>query len=329
MRRFIKILSVAVFCLVLCLGMLPVSAAENGTVVYKNDFSNGVDASMNYLNYGKYEVMTLNNETFMRCTPETSGTRAFRLNFGPQEAKNVDISFRIRSAEPQTNSGAYYGIFFRSPSIPANAKWGYQLRFAPAKTSLVCFDAYADTQQTPISEDPMTKIKDSLWYNVKVCLRNSRIVVYINGTQVFDFVDEYFPALGGFGIMSVRYIFDIDDLVITQYQGKKLPEPTANTAPIWVGAEDTDYKADVVDSGKERLNLAGIGGSNSSGDVNTDDGGKGSSLIWLLIVLLIVILLLIAGIVFVSIMLSKLIKASKVAALDDNVTGIDDAQNQE
>ncbi len=328
MKRFIKIISVAVFCMVLCISMLPVSAAQNGKVIYSNDFSNGVDASMSYLNYGTYEVTTLYNETFLRCTPVTGGTRSFRLNFGPQEAKNVDISFRIRSIEEQTNSGAYYGIFFRSPSIPANAKWGYQLRFSPSKTSIVCFDGYADTQQTPISEDPMTKIKDCLWHNVKVCLRNSRIVVYVNGIQVFDQLDDYFPALGGFGIMSVRSTFDIDDIVITQYDKKNLPEPTPNTAPIWVGAEDSDYKADIVDSGKERLDLSGIGGSNSSNNANTNGTGKMSGYIWLLIILIVLIVLLIGGIVFVSIMLSKNIKANKVVALDDKAPGIDDAQNQ-
>lgn len=326
MKRFIKIISVAVLCIVLCSAILPVSAAQNPEIIYKNDFSNGIDASMNYLKYGSYEVKTIQNETFLRCTPVSSGTRAFRLNFGPQEAKNVDITFRIRSVAKQSNTSAYYGLYFRSPSIPANAKHSYQLRLSAAKTSLFYFDGYADTTQVALNEDSMFKIKDCLWNNVKVSLRNSRIVVYVNGTQVFDIKDEYFPNLGGFGIMSVRYAFDIDDIVITQYDKKKLPEPTANTAPIWAGEADTDYKADILDSGQERLNLAGIGGSNAANNSNVNGQGDGSAYTVVLIILIVLILLLITAIVLVSIKLSKLKKAN-VTTLAGNENGIDDAQN--
>lgn len=328
MKRFIKMISVTVFCVVLCISILSVGAAESGKVIYSNDFSGGIDSSMNYLNYGSYEIKTVQNETFLRCTPESSGTRSFRLNFGPQEAKNVDISFRIRSNAAQSNSSAYYGIYFRSPSIPANAKYSYQLRLSGSKTSLYCFDGYADTTQIALSEDSMFKIKDCLWYNVKVCLRNSRIVVYVNGTQVFDYLDDYYPTLGGFGIMSVRYAFDIDDIVITKYDNKNLPEPTANTAPIWVGEDDTDYKADILDSGKERLNLAGIGGSKEPSNADVGEGGM-SVFIWLLIIITVFSVLLIVAIVLVSFKLSKLVKANKASVLFDNAVSNDAAQNNE
>lgn len=315
MKRFIKIISVAVICVALGAGLFTASAANTGTVLYKNDFSIGLDDTMDFKHSGTAETVTQFGETFMRCTPLTSGTRAFRMNFGPEETKNVDISFRIRSTASQTNTSAFFGVYFRCPSIPANALFGYQLRLSDTKTSLVLMDNYADTTSTIITEDAVTAYKTGLWYNIKICLRDTRIVVFVNGNKIMDLEDDYYLSDGSFGICGVRYIFDIDDILITGYKGK-LPEPTPNEAPTWVGDPTANYKADIADSGKERLNLSIIGGEQGGGTTKVSVVNPNELTInsWIAVGLIAALIIMAVSTLIVSTNLIKLIKLNKSSA---------------
>lgn len=326
MNRCIKIITVLAVCLIFATCSMTVFADNTGKVLYKNDFSKGVDGTMDYLSAGTTSVETIFGETFMRCTPTTSGTRAFRINFGPEETENVDISFRIRSAVEATNSDAFFGVYFRSPSIPANAMFGYQLRFSSSKASLVIADRFGASATTTLREEATAKVKSGLWYNVKICMRGTRIVIYVNGNKVFDYTDDYYPSDGSFGICGVRYIFDIDDISIIGYGGK-LPEPIPNEAPLWTGEPNSDYKVDVEDSGKERLNLAIVGGEQGSTTkvvVNPNELTVNS---WIAVGLIAALVLMAISTLIVSIKLINLIKQNKsetpIALADNNAEGDD------
>lgn len=286
--------------------MLPASAAGTGKVVYENDFSGTeIDETMWYLNTGTVAVTEEFGEKFLRCTPITSGARAVRINFGPQEAKNVDVSFKIRARANQTNTGAYLGIYFRSISIPANALFAYQLRLNATKTALVHVNNHYDTTTTTLTEDANTMVSQGLWYNVKLCLRENRIVVYINGTKIMDLEDESNPAAGGFGLCGVRYTFDVDDLVMTQYSGKTLPEPEPNEVPVWVGAPGTDEEPEFADTGEERLNLFGTGGEKVSSAVSAVDPNKMTVNSYIAIGLIAALVLMAASTLIVALLLVK------------------------
>ena len=319
MKRLLKVIFVAIICIVLSIGMFNVNAANVGTVLYQNDFSKGIDSTMNYNAAGSCEITTLFGESFLRCTPLADGTRAFRINFGPEEAKNVDISFRIRSTSAQSNASAFYGLYFRCPSIPANFKFAYQLRLNSQKTSLICMDDYADTVQTVLTEDANTTFTDCLWYNVKVSLRENRIAVFVNGNMVMDFEDDYYLPLGGFGLCSSRYTFDVDDIKIIGYKGK-LPEPTPNEAPIWVGEPFSDYKKDIPDSGKERLNLSNLGGEKGDGttEVSVVNPNELTINSWIAISLIAALVIMAVSTLIVSLKLFKLIKDNKATADTSN-----------
>ncbi len=318
MKRLLKIISVSIICLVLGIGIFTVDAADNGTVLYHNDFSSGVDSTMNYNAAGSYEVTTMFGETFLRCKPLVDGTKAFRINFGPEEAKNVDISFRIRSTSAQSNSSAFYGLYFRCPSLPANFKFAYQLRLSSKKTSLVLMDDYADTVQTVLTEEATTTFTDYLWYNVKVCLRETRIVVFVNGNKVMDLDNDYYLPLGGFGLCSSRYTFDVDDIKIIGYKGK-LPEPMPNEAPVWVGDPFGNYKADIPDSGKERLNLLNLGGEKGSGTTKISVVNPNELTInsWIAIGLIAALVVMALSTLLVSFKLIKIIKDNKAENIGD------------
>lgn len=260
MRKAIKLVTTAILALSLIFALsLTASAADNGNVIYENDFSDSdeLDETMWYPSAGTQEIVEEYGEKFIRCYPLTSGTRASRINFGPNEAKNIDIDFRLRARDTQTASDAYCGLYFRSISIPSSPLFAYQLRFSATKAAIAHVNNHYDTTTNVLIEDANTMLKPGLWYNIRVSLREKRIVVYVNGQKIIDIEDDSYPVYGGVGLCSVRYTFDVDDIVMVQYSGKKLPEPTANEVPIWVGAEGTTEDEEFIDSGEERLNLFG------------------------------------------------------------------------
>ena len=259
MRKTAKLLITLILVLLMLVGFSLTASADNaGKVVYENNFSGDKpDDTMWYVNQGSVEIIEEFGDKFLRCYPLTSGTRACRVNFGPDEVQNVDITFKLRARATQTASDAYCGIYFRSISIPSNPLFAYQLRFSEKKTSLVHMNNHYDTTTTTITEDVENIIKPGLWYNIKVALRGDRIVVYVNGKKIMDMDSDLYSQIGGAGICGVRYTFDMDDIVMTQYGGKKLPEPTPNEAPEWLGKEGTEEEEEIADTGNERLNLFG------------------------------------------------------------------------
>lgn len=308
MRKIIKLLTATLTIAALtCSLALSSSAASGGKVVYKNDFNSGgeLDDTMYYLQSGTCKITTEFGEQFLRCTPATSGTRRFGLNFGPAEAKNVDISFRVRARGTQTASGAFLGIYFRSFAIPSHALFSYQLKLNESKAALVHMNNHYDTTTTTVTEDPNYSIKAGLWNNVKVCLREERIVVYFNGAKVMDVESDLNPVKGGFGICGIRYIFDVDDIVMTQYTGKTLPEPEPNDVPLWKGADGTDEEEDFADTGEERLNLFGTGGEAVDTTVSYVDPNKLTINSWIAIGLIIALVLMAASTLVVALLFVK------------------------
>ncbi len=260
MRKLIKLIATAIIVLTLVFSLsFTASAADSGKVIYENDFSKSdkLDDTMWYSSAGTQEIIEEYGEKFIRCYPLTSGTRASRINFGPNEVKNVDIDFRLRARDTQTATDAYCGLYFRSISIPASPLFAYQLRFNKTKAAVAHVNNHYDTTTNVLIEDANTMLKPGLWYNIRVSLREKRMVVYVNGQKIVDMEDDSYPVYGGVGLCGVRYTFDIDDILMVQYSGKKLPEPTANETPKWVGELGTQEEEEFVDSGEERLNLFG------------------------------------------------------------------------
>ncbi len=255
MKKVLRLIIAFATLLIVIMSVSVLSHAEEvGKVIYKNDFSNNkLDDTMWYSAIGTQVVTDEFGEYVLRCSGGTS-----RLNFGPEEVKNVDLSFRIKARELVTKDSAYFGVYFRSFSIPANALFAHQLRFNNSKVSLVRMNNHLDTKTVVLTEESSINIKKAgLWYNVKICLRENRIVIYVNGIKIVDFEDDTTPAYGGFGVVGSQYKFDIDDINMVEYTSKVLPEPTPNEAPLWVGLEGTDEEPEFADTGEERLNLFG------------------------------------------------------------------------
>ena len=316
MKKTIKLVIslILVFSAALML-LVPASAASVGEVVYKNDFSSTeLDETMWYKSGGTVAVMKEYGEQFLRCTSVVGSARKVELSFGPKEIKNVDISFRIRAAVTNTHTAARMGIYFRSATIPASENFAYQFRLSEAKTTVVNMNSHFDTQTKALAEDFNITARAGLWNNVKVCLRENRIVIYVNGELACDFKDDIYPAEGGFGICGERYTFDVDDIVMTHYSGKALPEPTANEAPLWAGEFGTEEPAELADTLKDRFNpFAEVGGIIEQ---TKDTASKIS--VTAIVVIAILALLLIGIIIILVILIIENKKNKKPALNDDN-----------
>ena len=189
---------------------------------------------------------------------------------------------------------------------------------------------YYDTPKTVILEDATIKVKKAgLWYNMKVSLRKNRIVVFVNGVKFIDIEDDRSPDTGGFGVMGSGFEFDIDDIKITRYFGKSLPEPIPNDAPAWVGLEGTDEEEEFADTGEERMNL--FGGVSEKIDTAVSAIAPGSMTLgkWIAIGLLIIILLLISGIVVVVVLLKKCKNGNYESTENIIVENIEEVENNE
>ena len=316
MKKTIKlVISLIIVFNVFLMLLVPASAADVGKVVYKNDFSSEtLDETMWYKSGGNVAITKEYGEQFLRCKSVVGSARKVEVSFGPEELKNVDISFRVRAAATNTHTAARMGIYFRSATIPASENFAYQFRLSEAKTTVVNVNSHFDTQTKTLAEDFDATIRAGLWNNVKVCLREERIAIYVNGKLVCDFKDNIYPAEGGFGICGERYTFDVDDVVMTHYSGKKLPEPTANEAPIWMGRPGTDETAEIADTFKDRFNplaednkVVNILTPNANGQIGA-----------LAIVIIVMLTLLFIGIVIILIILIKENRKTKKTVLNED-----------
>lgn len=314
MKKIIKTITVVVISLsVLLLLTSPASAENGGRVVYENDFSNStLDETMWYVKGGTAKVVSEYNEKFLRCTSIVGTSRKVEISFGPEEAKNVDISLRMRATDTNTNTAARMGIYFRSATIPASENFAYQLRLNESGASIINYNLHFDTQSKILAEDFETKIRAGLWNNVKICLREERIVIYVNGNIICDFKDDIYTAEGGFGICGERYTFDVDDIVMVQYKDKNLPEPTPNDAPLWVGKLGTDEKLEKIDTGNERFNPLSDTVEKVI-NIATNDNGK-LSVVGIIILSLLALVFI--GVIVILILLIKENKKTKAAATD-------------
>lgn len=273
-KRFL--LFIIAVALILCAFNITCFAESNGVVIYKNDFSAPelTDSTID-IGSGTAEVISNANENFLRCSYPDSKT--FRMTIGPAEAQNLDISFKIRLINFMNKSNSRASFYFRSPTLPSWYTLAYQLQLWSFKTSIVCADFYAD-DNTLISLDDNDQITNNLglWNNVKVSLRDTRIVVYINGNEAINLTDDTYPSKGGFGFTSYGVNFDLDDVEMIAYSGTA-PEPTANDIPIWAGNPLEDEEEDIADSGQERIDILNLGGetdNNKSSAINVVNPNK-------------------------------------------------------
>ncbi len=300
MRKLRVILSLAMIVALVLSFTVSTRAADAGKVIFETDFSaDTLDESMWYVSGGTVELTDEYGERFLRCTSIVGGARQVEINFGPEEVENIDVTMRIRARETRSETNAAMGLHFRSTTIPASRNFAYQLGLSELNMSLNVMNNWYDTQTTPLADDFNVKVRAGLWNNLKLCLREDRIVVFVNGEMVCDIKDSTYPNEGSIGISGVRYTFDVDDIVMTQYSGSNLPEPTPNEAPIWVGELGTDEKQEIADTGQERVKLPGKG----DGDEIFAEGVNLNLIISISLLALAAILL--AGSVIIGIMLVK------------------------
>lgn len=265
-----KIITIVLVAVTLSISMFSISAfaAESSKIVYKNDFDGvGIDETMDYNPYGTPSIQEEKGNKYLKCEISDDDRIAFRINFGPDEQKNVDITLKMRM-QGSSDKNHRMAVFFRSPTIPAFEAISYQLRLYELRSVLTFADIYDANNQTytQIAEYSEKGNKSGLWHNVKISLRENRIVAYIDGNMVCDTTHDGYAALGGFGLCSYGMSFDVDDIVITRHYGTVLPEPTANEVPEWVGDPLDEEEPEFEDTGDERLNL--VGAFNDDDDVD-------------------------------------------------------------
>lgn len=254
-----KIKYIAVFALlfVMIFSVSLTASANSSEVVYKNNFESGSLDDTFQITRGDLKVVNEKGEKFLRCTHEAN---KIQFAYGPEEQKNVDISFRLRATLFTNTNTATISPFFRSPHIPAWDTISYQLQFNTFQTSLIYADRFADeTTLTPIAYYTDSGISVGLWNNVQISTRGDRIIVYLNGDRIIETADSNYGEYGGFGFCSAMSSFDIDDIVITRHYGKNLPEPQANERPLWAGDISEKEEPDIPDTGVIRIDLTTLG----------------------------------------------------------------------
>ncbi len=233
------------------------SAAKTSEVVYENDFESGKLDDTFVVEYGTLSVKKEGDEQFLRCNHENN---RLQFAYGPEEQKDVDISFKIRATTIGNNTNSTVSAIFRSPHIPAWDTVGYQLQLKTFQASLIYADRFADGNSlTPMVDSDQFGISIGLWNNVKISTRGKKMIVYINGNLLLETSDDRYGEYGGFGFTGLQSSFDIDDIVITRYYGKKMPEPTANERPLWAGDINENETLDAPDTGVLRIDLTILG----------------------------------------------------------------------
>lgn len=254
----IKIVFSLVFTLMVLFSFsCSISAAPQKEIIYENDFEDGnIDETFD-VNHGTLTVVSEKGEKFLRCSHESN---KIQFAYGPTEQHNVDISFRLRATTIVNATNATISPFFRSPHIPAWDTISYQLQFKTYQTSLIYADRFADEMTLEsISDYPDFGISMGLWNNVQISTRGERIIVYVNGDRVLETVDNRYGEYGGFGFSGLQASFDIDDIVITRHYGEKLPEPSDNEKPLWMGDISETEEPDIADTGVIRIDLTNLG----------------------------------------------------------------------
>lgn len=232
-------------------------ALPTNEIIYENNFENGLIDDSFVVNYGNLSVVSEKSEKFLRCQHESN---RIQFAYGPTEQRNVDISFKLRVTTFVNASIATVSPFFRSPHIPAWDTIAYQLEFKSYTTSLMFADRFADENTlTTLAEYPDFGISVGLWNNVQISTRGERIIVYLNGTRIFETIDSNYGEYGGFGFAAKQASFDVDDIVIKRYYGENLPEPTANEKPLWMGDLAEEEEPDIPDTGVIRIDLTTLG----------------------------------------------------------------------
>lgn len=285
MRKFKVFLSLFVAILLLCVFPLTAFASDTSETLYKNDFENGIIDDSFVVNHGTLNVVSEKGEKFLRCTHESN---RIQFAYGPTDQRNVDISFRIRATTIVNATTATISPFFRSPHIPAWDTVSYQLQFKTYETSLIYADRFADDNTlAPIATYPDFAVSVGLWNNVQISTRGERIIVYVNGELLFETIDTNYGEYGGFGFAALQASFDIDDLVISRHYGERLPEPTLNEKPLWMGDLMEKEEADIPDTGIVRIDLTNLGQNKApvSNAINYIDPTKPTTFTWIILAL--------------------------------------------
>ena len=255
------------FCiaLILALMMLPLSAsAAGGKEIYKNDFSKGMDESF-IVAAGTADILEENGNSFLSLTKDTGLEENGYLNvfFGP-EAKDFDLTFKMRTTFISNYEWNWSTISFRSPTLPPTVTESLQLHIWQWRACLTAESVFRDIpMESYLAENVEITSKEGYWYNMKISTRGDRIVAYSNGRLIGDVKSDAFLHAGGFALSSWGTSYDLDDISIVEYPDGKGDEPTPNERPDWMGDEDEEEDEEIVDGGLPPILIGGGGGNNA------------------------------------------------------------------
>ncbi|ADL42943.1 Pectate lyase [Caldicellulosiruptor obsidiansis OB47] len=107
------------------------------------------------------------------------------------------------------DSGNFYALVLRNSKIEIVKK-------ANGSRSILAFKSFTLNQDT--------------WYNVKLEVNGSKLVGYVNGSQVLNVSDSSIES-GKAGLIADRCVAEFDNVVVSSSLGNTTPTPTPTSAP--------------------------------------------------------------------------------------------------
>ncbi len=252
-KRLLALVGAAMLILSL---MLPVSAADTGTVLYEEDFESGKNEFINQNpeNDGTSEIVEENGNKFLRMTTNTGdGDNGYLHFWGPYAEDGTTL--RLNMTGDWDYTLRVLPDFIKNPDhnwikICVNAQDGlwenacYMFEMWQWRGKIAVKDnanGLNDLNNTLVDgmENENFEFNDGYWYNVKISRRGNTISVYV-GNQLCVYMTDADSRFDGGTIVFCSWgaNYSVDDLKVVGYEGDGPdPEPASS-------AETTNVSTD-------------------------------------------------------------------------------------
>ncbi|PUA27784.1 MAG: hypothetical protein B0W54_14725 [Cellvibrio sp. 79] len=280
-----------------------------GTDVYFcDDFSGSTTSTVPNWNLkpvagptGTFDIFTQNSDNMLRYTADSAGGVLALVKpaaFTGVTSGDYYVEARIRPRNNGTTSTKQLYILARAQDARNWYGAGLNVQTSTADTRVAIDKMVNGVMTNKLFPDYKTPIEqgtrggtDGVWYTVRVELKGSSIVVYLNGQPVISGTDASFSSAGMIGLYTTNKSFEIDDVKVGNVDVKPvqftvLPAITSYTAEagdlptsITVTAKNTAGETDTFTA--ESSNTAVVDVTVTGNQVSLNPVGAGSATITL------------------------------------------------
>ncbi len=233
---------------------------------------------------GTFDLLTQNSNQMLRYTADSAGGVLALVKpaaFTGVTSGDYYVEARIRPRNNGTTSTKQLYILARAQDARNWYGAGLNVQTSTADTRVAIDKMVNGVMTNKLFPDYKTPIEqgtrggtDGVWYTVRVELKGSNIVVYLNGQPVISGTDTSFSSAGMIGLYTTNKSFEIDDVkvgntdikpvqftvspALTTYTAEAgdLPTSITVTAKNTLGATDT-YTAVSSDTGVVDVSISG------------------------------------------------------------------------